>query len=100
MAVTVTPSSAVHTNISATTDAFALVGGKYQVTIMATWGGGSVKLDRLAADGSTYVPVVTFTANTCDNYDIASGSYRLTVATATAVYSDIRAIFTIKAPEL
>ena len=51
-------------NISATTAAFNLDGGQYGVNYIATWGGGSVTLEQLAADGSTYVPVVAgFTAN-------------------------------------
>jgi hypothetical protein len=49
----------------------------YELTVHAgTWGGGSVTLQRLAADGSTtaYVP---------------SGTYQLTIATATDVSADL-----------
>ena len=47
------------TNISATTAAFTLPAGNYGVTVTATFGGGSVTLQRLAADASTYVTCLT-----------------------------------------
>lgn len=80
-------------NISATTAAFILKGGLYGVTANATWGGGSVTLQRLAADGSTYVTCLT--AITADGYATVSlppGTYKLAVATASAIYVDITAI--------
>src|SRR6266404_4178923 len=46
-------------NISATTSPFRLAGGKYGVDCAATFGGGSVKLQKLAGDASTYVSVST-----------------------------------------
>ena len=50
-------------NISADTAAFTLQAGNYGVTIHATFGGGSVTLQRLAADATTYVTCLTaFTA--------------------------------------
>jgi hypothetical protein len=82
-------------NISANTAAFTLRGGNYGLTCHATWGGGSVTLQRLATDASTYVTVVT--ALTADGYasaNLPSGTYRLTVATATAVYCDVTATVT------
>lgn len=81
------------TNISETPTAFALRGGLYAVTVMATWGGGSATLQRLANDGSTYVTVLTaFTANGYATVSLPPGTYRLLIATATAVYADITSI--------
>jgi hypothetical protein len=40
-------------NISATTGAFTLMGGKYGLDISATWGGGNAQLETLSLDGST-----------------------------------------------
>lgn len=80
-------------NISATPAAFKLQGGLYGVTAHATWGGGTVTLQRLAPDGSTYVTVLT--AITADGYAsvaLPNGTYRLLVATATAIYIDVVAV--------
>ena len=80
-------------NISATPTAFLLRGGLYGVTAMATWGGGSVTLQRLAADGTTYITVLTaFAANGYATVSLPDGTYRLLVATSTAIYLDITSI--------
>lgn len=85
----------VFSNISATPTAFTLRGGQYGVTVSATFGGGSVTLQRLAADASTYVTCLTaFTAAGYASVNLPSGTYKLTIATATAVYADIVAIVT------
>lgn len=77
-------------NIAATTAAFSLKGGKYGVIASATWGGGSVTLQRLAADGSTYVTALTaFSANGYSTVDLPEGTYKIAIATATAVYVGI-----------
>ncbi len=84
-----------HSNISATTAAFQLRGGKYACAAHATWGGGSVKLQRLLPDGSTYLSVASatdFTANGIANVDLAGGLYKWTVDTASAIYTDITRI--------
>lgn len=82
-------------NISATPASFKLRGGNYGVTVHATWGGGSVTLQRLAPDGSTYVTVLTaFSADGYQNVSLPSGTYQLLVATATAIYVDVVAIVT------
>ena len=50
-------------NISATPAVFTLPGGLYGVTVIGTFGPGTISLQRLAPDGSTYVTVMTaFTA--------------------------------------
>ncbi len=80
------------TNIAASTAAFNLSGGKYGASAMATFGGGSVKLQRLLADGSTYQSVSSGTDFTAPGYttvDLPPGTYRFTIATATAVYAEI-----------
>jgi len=80
-------------NISATTAAFQLRGGLYGVTVSATFGGGSVTLQRLAADGTTYVTCLTaFSAAGYSTANLPPGTYKFTVATATAIYADITAI--------
>lgn len=82
-------------NISATPAAFKLRGGNYGVTVTATWGGGSVTLQRLAADGGTYVTVLTaFTADGYASANLPSGTYRLSVLTATAIYVDVVSVVT------
>jgi hypothetical protein len=82
-------------NISATPAAFTLRGGQYGVTVHATWGGGSVTLQRLAVDGATYVTCLTaFTADGYASVNLPSGTYQLGVATATGVYVDLVAIVT------
>lgn len=77
-------------NISATTAAFTLRGGNYGITVHATFGGGSVNLQRLSPDGSTYVPVLTaFAADGYQNINLPNGTYQVLIATATAVYIDV-----------
>lgn len=85
----------VFSNISATSAAFTLRGGQYALTVSATFGGGSVTLTRLAADNSTYVTCLTaFTAAGYATVNLPSGTYKLAVVTAAAVYADITAVVT------
>jgi hypothetical protein len=85
----------VFKNITATPASFSLRGGNYGVTAHATWGGGSVTLQRLAADGATYVTVLTaFSADGYGNVNLPNGTYQLLVATATGIYVDIVAVVT------
>lgn len=82
-------------NISANSSAFQLRGGKYAVAAVATFGGGSVKLQALGPDGSTYLSVASGTDFTAAGYgtvDLPPGQYRWTVATATAVYASVTRI--------
>lgn len=79
-------------NISASTAPFALRGGKYGVATLATFGGGSVKLQALGPDGSTYLSLSSasdFTAAGGAVVDLPPGQYRFTIATATAVYASV-----------
>lgn len=81
------------TNIAATTASFALRGGQYAVDVIATFGGGSVTLQKLAADGSTYVTALTaFTAAGYATVNLPSGTYRVAIATATAAYVQVTSI--------
>ena len=86
--------SKVSSNIAATTSAFALKGGLYTLAALATWGGGSVALQMLGPDNSTYMTVndvygapVSFTANGQTTAALPPGQYKWTIATATAVYA-------------
>jgi len=84
-------------NISATTAAFKLTGGMYGITAKATWGGGSVTLQRMAADSTTYVS--TGTVLSADGFTTATlpgGSYKFAVASATGIYVDITAVVTAR----
>jgi hypothetical protein len=84
-------------NVSATQGPFTLRGGQYAVTVIATWGGGSVTLQRLADDGSSYVTCLTaFSANGYATVNLPSGRYQFAVATATAVYVDITSVVTVQ----
>lgn len=78
-------------NVSSTPAAFALRGGQYAITVHAgTWSSGSVVLQRLAPDGATYVNVMT--ALTADGYatvNLPTGTYQLSITTATGVYADV-----------
>lgn len=80
-------------NLSATPAAFTLSGGYYAITVKATWGGGSVALQRLAVDGATFIAVTpAMTADGLATVSLPPGTYRLAVTTATAVFADIIAI--------
>ena len=77
-------------NASASSAATSLVGGLYGILATASWGGGSVTLQALAGDGSTYITVLpAFTADGFATLDLPAGSYRLTVSTATAIYASV-----------
>ena len=79
-------------NIGATTAAFALLGGKYDAAVVATFNLGSVKLQTLGPDGVTWLSVLAATDFAAAGYaviDLPAGQYRFTVATATAVYASV-----------
>ena len=86
----------IFSNISATTAAFALAGGKYGLTAQATWGGGSATLSRLGPNGTDYETCAT--ALSADGYatvELPQGTYKWVIATATAVYLEIAQIPTL-----
>lgn len=68
-----------------------LVGGKYMISAVATWGGGNLDLHMLGPDNSTYLSVLpaTFTANGVKTIDLPQGTYKFIVTTATALYAAV-----------
>jgi hypothetical protein len=75
-------------NISANTAQFYLKGGNYMVAAIATFGGGSVELQALGPDQSTFLSLPTalkLTANGMISGFLNPGQYRFTIVTATAV---------------
>ncbi len=80
-------------NASATTSWQTVPGeGQFIVTAVATWGGGTVKLQIEAADGSAVdIPSASSTAD--DTYRVflsRNNRIRVNIATSTAVYVDIK----------
>jgi hypothetical protein len=77
-------------NISATPTAFNLRGGLYAVMVNAT-GSGTITLQRLSLDASTYVTVLTAITATASyaTVSLPPGTYRVAIATFTAVYVEI-----------
>jgi hypothetical protein len=74
------------TGLSADTAAFYVLGGRYAVAVDATFGGGSVTLQILMPDGTTYVSILpAFTAAGAATVDLPPGSYKFDIVTATAV---------------
>lgn len=72
---------------STDSDPFELTAGIWAADFSATWGGGTVTLQKLAGDGSTYVTALTaWTANGTAFGYIPKGTYKLAITTATAVY--------------
>ena len=67
-------------NINATTAVFNLDGGKYCVDVIASTF-GTVTLQRLGPDGSTYLTALTaFAANGTANADLPPGQYKVALA--------------------
>lgn len=70
----------------------ALIGGVYMFVAVATWGGGSAKIQMLSGDGSNYVdiPNGSLTDNGClGPFYLPPGTYKITTATATAIYASL-----------
>jgi hypothetical protein len=77
-------------NASATGSAVVLKGGTYSFMATATFGGGSVKLQVLLPDGTTWVDVAggsLTAAGATAGLALPPGSYRANITTATAVYA-------------
>lgn len=74
-------------NIAANTNGFTIYGGKYQTAIVATFGGGSVGLQQLGPDGTTWLIAATaVTANGVAVIDLTPGVFRFAIVTATGVF--------------
>jgi len=83
-------------NISATTAGFYLKGGYYVAACVATFSAGSVDLQALGPDGSTWLalPVpahFTVAAIIAPGY-LPPGQYRFLVTTATAVFCNVTGV--------
>src|SRR5262245_35114300 len=79
-------------NISATPAAFQLMGGAYVIDVIATWNStGTVTLQRLGPDGNTYITAATALSadGTSGSIALPAGTYRLAIATATAVFAAV-----------
>ena len=82
-------------NLSANSNTFTVQGGQYGVTVNATFGGGSVTLQKLSIDGSTWVTCLTaFSAAGYATVNLPPCTLRFTIATATAVYAEFESIVT------
>jgi hypothetical protein len=80
-------------NVAVTQGPFPLNAGQYGVTVTATFGGGSVTLQRLGPDGSTFVTCMpAFTVAGYASAFLPAGTYQLLIATATAVFVDINTV--------
>jgi hypothetical protein len=82
--------------ISATTAAFPLKGGYYLTSCVATFGGGTVDLQLLGPDQSTWLATPTashFTANgIVATAWLPPGQYRFAIATATGVSCSVSGV--------
>ena len=70
---------------------FTLLGGRYDFIVVATWGGGNVDLQALMPDGTTYQSVLTaaITANSSAVLDLAAGTYKVVITTASSVQGSL-----------
>jgi hypothetical protein len=87
--------SKLFSNISATTPPFFLKGGDYMVSAIATFGGGSVELQALGPDQSTFLSLPTalkLTANGMISGFLAPGQYKFVIVSATAVFCSVAGI--------
>ena len=71
------------TGISATTAAFALKGGKYQLAVVNI-GAGTVAVDQLGPDNSTWIAgvIAAITGSGAATADLPPGQYRINVNAA------------------
>lgn len=79
-------------NISATTGPFDLQGGQYGITVNGT-AFGTVTLQKLSSDGSTYITCLTaFSAAGYATVNLPDGTYKIAISSTTGVYADIEPI--------
>lgn len=86
-------------NISATTAAFTLRGGRYVMAATATFGGGNITLQLLLPDGTTFVSPFSLAGSAnilsaagSTTIDCPPGQYQIKVTTATGVYVSLASI--------
>lgn len=73
-----------------------LKGGRYVLSVHATFGGGNVQVQMLALDGTTWVTPMNIagsannlTGDGSQTMDLSPGTYRIHIVTATAVYAAV-----------
>lgn len=74
---------------------FRLTGGLYALTAIAgTWNSGSLDLQIIAPDGSTFVSVLSavVSANKFQTLDLPAGQYKFVVTTTDGIYATISRI--------
>jgi hypothetical protein len=70
-------------NVSSTVGSFTLTGGKFGISVAATWSGGAVTLQLLAADLEVWLDAMPpFTTNAVRVADLPPGRYQLAVSGA------------------
>ena len=86
----------VFKNFSATPAKFSVLGGRYAFIAAGVWGSGTLVLNQLAADGTTYTLVADplnsgATLNSATNFevvDLAPGGYQIAVGgTVSGMYA-------------
>ena len=83
-------------NGSATTGPFQLKGGSYAVDVIGS-SFGTVTLQKLAGDNSTYVTCLTaFSAAGYATVNLPRGDYRIAISATTGVYCRITPIAVIE----
>jgi len=95
-------------NVAASTP-FTVMGGRYNIAVIGSTF-GTVKIQKLGPDGTTYLDLFgefnnagteadlvigTFAANGVKTFDLAPGAYQATIASATAVYVEIARVTVI-----
>jgi len=81
-------------NVSATPTSFTLRGGRYGVMVSGGTVGTAI-LQRLAADGATYVNAMSaLTAAGYTTADLPSGTYQLSLTGSSGVYADVTSVVT------
>ena len=70
---------------------FSLLGGRYLLAATATWNAGSLALQMLMPDGSTYIGITngSLSADGTLSLDLPAGSYRLAVTSATGAQGSL-----------
>lgn len=83
----------IFSNISATTAPFVLRGGSYWIETKST-GSGTIDLQKLGPDGTTYTARITQITATAGQQTISlpPGTYKVAIATFTAIYVEITRI--------
>ena len=73
---------------------FQLLGGKYLLAATASWNAGSLALQALMPDASSYVAITngSLSADGTLSLDLPAGSYRLAVTSATAAQGSLSRI--------